>query len=128
MECCYPGKGFTSFGRLACPDMSSSDPFRLKAPCDNCPFRRDVNMRLRPERVDLIEKDIRNDRRFSCHKTTMARRSEWAICAGSLKLIEKMDLRPRFWRMGVAFRIYEPGSIRGADVYDNFEEMKKAQG
>lgn len=105
------------------------NPFRLKAPCDNCPFLKEVRPYLQPRRIDLIERDIREDRYFPCHKTTTLRADHRgaAICAGSIKLVEKMDLRPRFWRMGVALNIYQPGSIGGADVYDNFEEMRKSQ-
>jgi hypothetical protein len=50
-----------------------------------------------------------------------------AVCAGFLKLIEKLDRRPRFWRMAILLRLYQPGSVGGADVYDSFEDMKEAQ-
>lgn len=108
----------------------SKNPFRLVAPCDNCPFRRDVTPYLSPGRIDLIRESLTvREQWFPCHKTTTtaAEDGNSAVCVGSLKLVEKMNLRPRFWRQAIALRLYEPGKLTGAAVYDDFDEMRQAQ-
>jgi len=43
--------------------------FNLKAPCANCPFRKDEGaIDLAPGRLEQIIKDIENEEVFFCHK------------------------------------------------------------
>ena len=45
--------------------------FDLRRPCDNCPFRTDINFPLERARVEeIVDSITRQDRTFACHKTT----------------------------------------------------------
>lgn len=43
--------------------------YTLPGPCSNCPFRRDLPIELRPERVVEIAETLLNGNEFECHKT-----------------------------------------------------------
>lgn len=49
--------------------MSTPSRYTLKAPCDNCPFRTDVDFHLNPERVRDIADSLEDGDPFMCHKT-----------------------------------------------------------
>ena len=68
--------------------------FDLKSPCDNCPFRNDINFYLHPERRQEIADSLLNDHTFPCHKTTPETSSNKDIkkiqhCAGALIVMLK---------------------------------------
>lgn len=119
--------------RVVPPVPPTKNPMRLKAPCDACPFRKDIPPYLTRARVGQIERELTTtDATFPCHKTVpeLTRRptDEEAVCAGATALLEKLDTRPLYWRLAVATGLYEPNSIDGSATFDSFEEMKDAQG
>lgn len=61
-----------------------------KKPCSNCPFlKSQKKVWLGKERATEINESIMSDKTFHCHQTTMNKKTENKICAGSLILLEK---------------------------------------
>ncbi|MFC6674062.1 hypothetical protein [Marinobacterium aestuariivivens] len=94
-----------------------SDHFRLKKPCQNCPFRIEGAIELAPGRLEGIVKDIvENDMTtFHCHKTVHSKNGgEWdeegnyvasgqeAMCAGAAAYLMKVGRPTVAMRMAFA--------------------------
>lgn len=117
-----------------------SRPFALTSPCDNCPFRKDVQPYLREERVRELDRAL-VQATFDCHKTTFATGGEYGDedgvykrsgrevhCAGALIMLEKMGRPSQMMRIAGRLGIYDPDALRtDVPVYDSFDEMAKAQ-
>lgn len=86
--------------------------FNLKSPCNDCPFRTDHPISLRPGRMKGILNDVlRGDKTFACHKTTHGSARETSHCAGALILLENSG-RPNFLpRASHALGIYDPEKL-----------------
>lgn len=79
--------------------------FKLRAPCKDCPFRKDVPRYLHPQRYETLGLDLINGASFHCHKTvdyTQATLgedggrdgnvSEASLCAGAQIWLENMGM------------------------------------
>lgn len=112
--------------------------YDLTTPCGNCPFRRTGGIRLRPARVDEIAAGLeRGD--FPCHKTTIDCEDDDGCgdreatdksqhCAGALILLEKMEQPSQMMRICERLGMYDRSKLAmGADVFDDFNEMRDAQ-
>lgn len=109
--------------------------YKLKRPCDNCPFRSDIPAYLTPARVVEIQRSlIRGE--FSCHKTNdFDDESGDAIetdrtqhCAGALILMEKLGQSSQMMRICERIGLYDHTQLEmDAPVFDSFEKMIEAQ-
>lgn len=70
-----------------------SDPFSLKAPCKDCPFR-NTNTVLRPERIEEIMSYMNNDKTFPCHKTVIydSSNEEYALMKKLINSLQDKNL------------------------------------
>lgn len=81
------------------PSARSPDPFALKRPCGNCPFRTDPVPFLDQERAKDIADSLAADASFHCHKTVDygSEDGTWEItpeskhCAGALIVLEHKE-------------------------------------
>ena len=86
------------------------------APCQRCPFRRDVpggGHYLRPARAVEIVQALRSGVGFVCHETATAegrrcRARDPLQCAGAALLIEKEGGSTRPMRLAVALGLWRP--------------------
>ncbi len=53
---------------MSAPSLSKR--YTLRQPCNNCPFRTNVQPYLRPERAQEIARALRDGGEFPCHKTS----------------------------------------------------------
>jgi hypothetical protein len=60
----------------------------MKKPCNNCPYRKDVEPFVRPERMEGLMKDDT----FVCHKTIQGEMSDRKQCAGHMLLLKNKNL------------------------------------
>lgn len=103
--------------------------YDLRKPCDNCPFRNDIQPYIRPERVEEIVGAA-----FACHKTTKhdddgehIENDKEQHCAGSLILHEKMEQPHQMMRICERIGFYDRTKLdMDAPVYDSVEEMIEA--
>lgn len=85
--------------------MSGSAAWRMRAPCVDCPFNKSgpglkLRRSLRPGRMEEIERALRGDGHFICHKTT-AQTGDGSrrICAGSIAWREKRGFSSNYQRI-----------------------------
>jgi hypothetical protein len=99
--------------------MANDDPYSLKKPCANCPFRRVGAIELQPGRVEGIIQDLINGELtgFTCHKTAYgpgtSRRPKEAAkeCAGALIVLEKLGHQTQLMQVMHRMGAYEPESL-----------------
>lgn len=103
----------------------SKGPYSMTTPCDNCPFRSDVDPYLRHDRVREIERGLERGE-FPCHKTTKYNDEGETVeskngihCAGALILMMKEDRSSQMMRIAYRLGMFDP-------VYDSFDEMEEA--
>lgn len=120
--------------------------FALKKPCENCPFRREGAIRLRPGRMTGIINDmLENDHLgFSCHKTVhCGKGGDWVEltgeyipsgnemqCAGASIFLLKQGRPSVVMRVAMAFGKMDPDALiaeHGASVVDSAEEAEAVQ-
>ncbi|SEU40224.1 hypothetical protein SAMN03159335_06239 [Burkholderia cepacia] len=109
--------------------------FKLRKPCENCPFLKKGAIELAPGRLDgiigtLVEDDHST---FQCHKTVHGPQGgEWddegkyhasgneSMCAGAMIYLEKLGRPTVAMRLGRVFGVYNPDRLRTAfaDVID----------
>lgn len=117
----------------------SKEFFRMKTPCKDCPFRKDVRPYISVERVrEIFAAIIERDNHFSCHKTvdysqedesgeTVPKTGHSSVCAGAAILQDKCGRPSVMVRMGYALRsIPRDHFDMAAPVYDSPEEMLAA--
>jgi hypothetical protein len=108
--------------------------FDLRRPCDNCPFRTDINFPLERERVEeIVDSITRQDQTFACHKTTkhcpetgehIPSKKE-QHCAGALILLEKTENPNQMMRIAERLGYYDRTRLDMAyvPVYDDGPDM-----
>lgn len=72
--------------------MPRSKPpnFKMKKPCENCPFRKEGSIDLMPGRLPGIIETLEDDHNFfQCHKTTYGAAPVESICMGSVAWLLK---------------------------------------
>ncbi|POZ80231.1 hypothetical protein [Burkholderia contaminans] len=110
--------------------------FKLRRPCENCPFLKSGAIELAPGRVDgIVEQLVKDDHStFQCHKTVHNNRTggKWddaggytasgreSMCAGAMIYLEKLGRPTVGMRLGRVFGIYDPERLKPAfgDVID----------
>jgi hypothetical protein len=100
--------------------------FKLKKPCENCPFRKVGAIQLRPGRVEaIVDGLIRNDQStFHCHKTVHGPKGggdgeltgEESYCTGALIYLQKIGQPNVAMRMGAGLKMFKPDDL--AAQYD----------
>jgi hypothetical protein len=88
--------------------------FDLTKPCDNCPFRKDVEGYLTPARAEEIANDLERAT-FQCHKTTKAGGASPGTtaqhCAGALIAMAKSDRLGDMQQVAERLRLYDPSRL-----------------
>lgn len=93
--------------------------FRLKRPCNNCPFRKTGGIELQPGRLDGIIRSLTEDDMtgFPCHKTTHGEGTDEdedgnyiangkeAMCVGAMTYLHKIRQPTVAMRIAFAFGI-----------------------
>ncbi|XJV85012.1 hypothetical protein AB3469_39505 (plasmid) [Burkholderia anthina] len=109
--------------------------FKLRKPCENCPFLRQGAIEIAPGRLDgIIEQLVTDDQStFQCHKTVHGPKGgNWddegkyhasgdeSMCAGAMIYLEKLGRPTVGMRLGRVFGVYNPERLRPAfsDVID----------
>lgn len=117
-----------------CPSSEKREirDFKLKRPCENCPFRKEGGIELAPGRLQGIINTLVNDdmTTFQCHKTVYGEKTggEWddetgqyrpsgkeSMCAGAIIYLEKAGQPTVGMRLGRALGLYDPSVL--APVY-----------
>lgn len=109
----------------------------LTKPCDNCPFRTDVDPFLTSERVEEICHGlIESQSTFACHKTTEfdedagghINSEDEEHCAGALIMLEKLDRPNQMMRWMERLGQYDRTKLdMESPVFDCADEMIEAQ-
>jgi hypothetical protein len=102
--------------------------FKLKKPCNNCPFSRTaLKGWLGESRSTEIANGLLEGKTFPCHKTT--KRNEdmpdtEQHCAGALIMIEKMGVPHQMMQIAERLGLYDNKDLQlGADVVDDADEF-----
>lgn len=97
--------------------------FKLRRPCQHCPFRTDVPGYLRAERAAEIARSLAEGAIFPCHETTVEVEEEDGdggdlvagpdsqFCAGALLCMEKMGTPNQAMRTAERLSLYEHGRL-----------------
>lgn len=116
----------------------SKPPYALTHACGNCPFRKDREFYLDPERAVGIAESLRSDEPFQCHKTLDYQEdgpqvtSRTQACAGALKTLingGQADIS-RNAPMQIAERLglFVPDQLDpNMPVYDNLDEWVQSK-
>lgn len=104
--------------------------FRLKRPCENCPFLKEGAIELRPGRLQGIIDGLVNDdmSNFQCHKTVHHPKTggSWSeeggykasgkecMCAGAMIYLEKAGRPTVAMRLGSAVGLYDRRELEPA--------------
>lgn len=113
--------------------MDSVNPYGLTSPCKKCPFRKDVESYLRPERITEIAHGLRQGETFTCHKTISysgdseedaADMSKGMICAGALSICENEGITSQMTRVAERLGLYDATKINslGVETYDSLKD------
>lgn len=118
--------------------------FKLKSPCNNCPFLKSPYFYLRPEFREEIAESLLHDKSFPCHKTVNYENFDTVEneegeeeqvydpsgkeqhCAGALIVMVKgRELWDNFlFRLSHLANLFDPGKLdMSANVYDSLEEF-----
>ena len=108
--------------------MTIKDYFKLKKPCDNCPFRKVGAIELSDGRLDGIIEHLESDDRqsFACHKTVHNERTggEWddddeyhpsgkeSECVGAMVYLLKTGNPSVQMRIGAAMGVLDFNALR----------------
>ncbi|WP_137726375.1 hypothetical protein [Prescottella subtropica] len=100
--------------------MSATNPFALKRPCRDCPFRADRPTFLRPDRATEIADGLAAGQVFHCHKTvdytdtdgdSTTDTSTSVFCAGALSVFEADGEPNNAMRVGQRLGLYDPDTL-----------------
>lgn len=94
--------------------------FKLRTPCEHCPFRLDVPGYLRYDRCVEIARSLADGAEFPCHKTTVTdpddesenttgAHSQW--CAGALIVMERTQTPNQAMRIAERLNLYHPARL-----------------
>lgn len=124
--------------------MTSTDPFRLKKVCTDCPFRADKEFHgLDPERVSDIAQSLRDGASFHCHATLDYSRAEEIgddeeplspvvkksqFCAGALATMEQGGEANQIVRIGERLGLYDSEEFdwESQPVFEGLDEWEAA--
>jgi hypothetical protein len=109
-------------------------PYGMRTPCANCPFRTDVRPYLTRARVREIERSLVRSE-FPCHKTTehddegeYTPTGDEIHCAGALILMQHEGISSQMTRIAYRLGMFDPDKLNmEAPVYTSFDDMAEAQ-
>jgi len=107
--------------------------YDLTTPCESCPFRKDVHMHLRPERVVEIVTGLFSDITFACHKTSTqigrtSRHRDAKHCVGALIFLENHGHAHQMMRISERLGLYDHTKLdRSTPVYESMRDMIDGQ-
>lgn len=115
-----------------------SKPYTLRSPCGNCPFRTDVDLYLREERVREIAAQLHsNAGDFYCHKTTGGSEAgefdpsgdgRARVCAGALITLENENRPTQMMRIAERLGMYDRTELdMDAPVSTSMNEWVRAK-
>lgn len=108
--------------------------FSLKQPCQDCPFRKDVDMlgSLRPGRMKEITDNLKTGGTFPCHKTIdynkeridgkMDLKNE-KFCAGAMGYVYNQGIGHPMLRLAEFYDFLKPDEIKDLDKIINDEDL-----
>lgn len=102
--------------------------FKLKKPCADCPFKKDVNLHLSKARKQEIADGLKlKGTTFACHKTVDYHdevEDKSQHCAGALLIIENNEIPNQMTQVAERLGLYTPSELTGHDeVFNSFEEF-----
>ncbi len=95
-------------------NLDPHNQYRLTSPCSQCPFRTDIEFRLRPDRArDIWDSISKRDEQFICHKTMDLEPVKVRVCAGSMILLthENKLMDNHALRFAAAFGYLDPDKL-----------------
>lgn len=107
--------------------------FTKTKPCNNCPFRTDIQPYLSQGRAEEIIHEItENQQTFTCHKTSKKLSPEYKgeeqHCAGALILLEHNNQPNQMMRIAERIGFYDRRKLdMTSPVFDNYEDFIDAQ-
>ena len=107
--------------------------FNLKKPCDNCPFRTDIDFPLRKGRRAEIANELRSGGTFSCHKTIdydKGNTNKESHCVGALLVIDSEGILYQNQMVRIAERLGLFNSnnlVNDGIVFDDLYEFEDAE-
>jgi hypothetical protein len=100
--------------------------FKLREPCADCPFRRDIDFHLSPSRAQEIADALMTGQTFACHKTTKETgHGNEQHCAGALIFLEAQANPNQLMRIAERIGYYDASQLTG-DCYESTEEFVEA--
>lgn len=113
----------------------SANYWRLRAPCDRCPFRNDRTPFISGERAQEIADALHMDTSFDCHKTVDYSGSDegervatTAHCAGAAIALLREEAPNQMMRIGMLLGALRLGQydVEGAPIYSDLDEFVQA--
>jgi hypothetical protein len=110
--------------------------FKIKRPCEHCPFRRDVHPFLDPRRAADLAETLRDDHSwFACHETVgivrhrRIKKADQSQCAGSMMVLWR-EGRPNIaMRVAIHFKMLAIQDLAAsAPVFDSLAEFARHHG
>lgn len=98
------------------------------SPCNNCPFRSDIDPYLGPERTEEILKGLLEQQAtFTCHKGIGKPENEQFHCAGAMILLEHMERPNQMMRIMERLGEYDRRKLdMDSPVYVDADDMLDA--
>lgn len=107
--------------------------FKLKRPCESCPFRSDIRGFLRRARAKEIAEALLHDQTFTCHKTLDYSEEDEkrhhilntsSHCAGAAIFLEKQQRPNQMMRIAERLGMYRLADLDlEAPVFSTAEEF-----
>jgi hypothetical protein len=107
--------------------------FKIKRPCEHCPFRKDRAPFLNTERAADLRDELRDDTRwFACHETTGVKSGRrikpenQSQCAGSMMVLHREGRPNVAMRLALLFNLITIEDLSApAPVFKNLDEFAK---
>jgi hypothetical protein len=108
--------------------------FKIKKPCEHCPFRRDVEPFLTTARAEDLGRQLHGDDQswFACHETTGVKgpkrvpRAKQSHCAGAMIVLWREKRTNVATRLALVFGMISREQLDApAPVFDSMEEFVK---
>ena len=115
-----------------CRSASQLPPsMKLKAPCAQCPFRKDQDFLSTGRKLQLVYETAHLGLSFSCHKTLDYQRGEGELiaevsqhCAGSLHFLHQIDRPNQVMQIGGRLGVWSIGDLQGGEsIHDSIESF-----
>lgn len=97
-------------------------------PCDNCPFRTDVEPYISAQRIEqILETILDRQQDFTCHKGLGEPEEARYHCAGAMIFLEHMEQPNQMMRIAARFGDYSRDRLHlDAPVYTDADALLEA--